>query len=59
MNFAKFGMFLNGKKTFFGLACLFVYGGLSYVGVELNWLKDLGTWITALGAAHKLAKLEK
>jgi hypothetical protein len=51
--------FLNGKKSLIGLGCLFIYGGLSYLGYEMSWLQGLGEWVLAGGVVHKLDKASK
>ena len=51
-----FWNWLSGKKSKIALALLFVYGGLSYVGVDLLWLKDAALWLGGVGLAHGLFK---
>ena len=44
---------MSGRKTYFAMFLLFVYGGLSYIGVELEWLKDAALWLGGGGLIHK------
>ena len=60
MNYlSKVWDWFSGKKTTFAMIILFVYGGLSFVGVELPFLRDIGMWLGAVGLAHKAVKLVK
>lgn len=47
---------LSGKKTYIAMALLFVYGGLTYLGVDLPWLKDVALWLGGIGLAHAAMK---
>ena len=44
--------FLNGKKTKIGMVVLFIYGGLTYLGYDMAWLKDIGLLIGSVGVIH-------
>lgn len=52
--------FLNGKKTFIGLAFYFIVGGLKQIGVldeaTSNQLVLLADGIIGVGVLHKLQK---
>ena len=43
---------LSGKKSKIALALLFIYGGLSYLGIELTLLKDIALWLGGVGVLH-------
>ena len=47
---------MSGRKTYFAMFLLFVYGGLSYIGVELEWLKDAALWLGGVGLIHRIVK---
>lgn len=59
INIKNLWNFFDGHKTKLGMLALFVYGGLSFVGVELEWLKQLGIWLGFVGLAHSGYKLIK
>ena len=48
----KLWNWLDGRKTKIGVLLLFVYGGFSYVGVELDWLKAVALWVSGAGLVH-------
>ena len=50
---------LSGKKTTIAMILLFVYGGLSFLGTDLPWLKDIAVWLGAIGLGHKAVKMVK
>lgn len=54
--FTQVWNFLNGKKTYLAMALLFVYGGLSYLGFEYVWLKDVALLIGGIGLTHGAVK---
>ena len=54
--FIKVWDLLSGKKTYISMGLLFVYGGLSYVGVDLQWLKDAALWLGGVGLIHGMYK---
>jgi|TARA_R100000501_G_C2627736_1_gene121707 hypothetical protein len=60
MNYlAKPWNWLSGKKSYLGLLCLFLDGGLAALGYEVPGLKELGYGLLGVGTVHKLSKLEK
>ena len=52
----KFWNWLSGKKTYLAMGLLFVYGGLSYLGADLLWLKDAAMWLGGVGLVHGFFK---
>lgn len=52
----KIWNFLSGRKTYIAMFLLFIYGGLSFIGTELVWLKDLALLLGGIGLAHGVFK---
>lgn len=48
---------LNGKKTTIGMVLMFLYGGLSAVGVDVPALRDAAVFVGGIGLAHKAVKV--
>lgn len=52
-NLSTLWLYLDGKKTTLGMVLLFLYGGLSAVGVDVPQLKDFALFLGGVGLAHK------
>lgn len=44
--------YLNGKKTYIAMGILFIYGGLSFIGYDFVWLKEIALLLGGVGLIH-------